>query len=120
MSEMTKLVKHIHDHVHWMYRNHQSSFIGVFTSRENVQGVFDAIIRLVAELEHWPDPITYNYATFQIANQTLYLRCGIMLEVLQRPHSHPDGGEHRYIDLDVEKYTKVFFDFSPSLEDDHY
>lgn len=116
MSEMTPFVKRVHDHISWNFRNRVSTYVGVYASPENVQGVFNAIIQLIAETEKWPEPITYNYATFQIANQTLYLRCGILLEVLQRPYAHPDGGDKAWVDVDVSKYTQLFYDLTPSHE----
>lgn len=120
MTEQTAFAKGVGGHVQWKLRNRESSFICVYASPENVQNVFNEIIRVVAEAEHWPEPINYNYATFQIANQTLYLRAGIMLDVYQRMYLQ-EGVEDASLNLDVEKYTKLFFDLSPSaMAEDRY
>lgn len=103
----------IANHVRYCYNNRQSTFVGAFVAPESVDLIHNGIIDLVAELEGWLEPINYSYSTFKTANQTLYFRFGIMVEVFWR---QPAGFEN-YAEFDVEKYTKLFFEWKPTTTD---
>lgn len=100
-------------HVRFCALNRQSSFVGALVAPETVDLIHNGIIDLVAELDNWPSPVNYNYSTFQTANQTLYFRYGIMIEVFWRPVAPPDPS-NKYVEFDVEKYSKVFFEWKPT------
>lgn len=111
MSECnTNIHQRIVDHVRFCYKNRQSTFVGAYVAPETVDLIHNGIIDLVAELEGWLEPISYSYSTFQTANQTLYFRFGIMVEVCWRQ----PNGIGNFLECDVEKYTKLFFEWKPT------
>ncbi|ARV76815.1 hypothetical protein PHABIO_184 [Pseudomonas phage Phabio] len=106
----TPLHQRLVDHVRFCTRNRQSSFIGAFVAPETVDLIHNGIIDLVAEIEGWLQPINYSYNTFKTANQTLYFRFGIMVEVCWRQPCTLQP----FLEQDVEKYTKLFFEWKPT------
>lgn len=110
-----KLHDRIVDHIKFCARNRQSSFIGALVAPESVEPIHNGIIDLVAGMENWTQPVSYSYNTFKTANQTLYFRYGIMIEVFWRQPAPPDG--EKYMEFDTEKYTKLFFEWTPTQTD---
>lgn len=111
IQELSPLHDRIVNHVRYAAKSHQSSFIGAYVRPETMTLIHNGVIDLVAELENWMQPVNYSTANFEIANQHLYLRCGILIEVFQRPVLFP--GE-MHIQLDVEKYTRFYFEWAKS------
>lgn len=111
-DSIVSIQQRVVDHVRFCYSNRQSTFVGAFVAPESVDLIHNGIIDLVAELEGWPEPISYSYNTFKIANQTLYFRTGIMIDVLWRPNNLSN-----FFECDVEKYTKLFFEWKPTTTD---
>lgn len=107
-----KLHERVIAHIDYCARNCQSTFVGALVAPESVEPIHNGIIDLVAKMEGWPQPINYTFATFQTANQTLYFRFGILIEVFWRQPAPPDG--EKYVELDTEKYTKLFFEWTPT------
>lgn len=106
-----KLHERVLEYIRFCVSSRKSAFIGAFVAPETVDPIHNGIIDMVAEMEGWLQPVNYNYATFKIAHQTLFFRFGITLEVPLRPTVSTD---RQYLEQDVEKYTKLFFEWQPS------
>lgn len=108
-----ELHQRVIEHVRYCANNHQSSFIGIYSAPETVGLIHNGIIDLVAEREGWLQPITYSYEMFKVASQTLYFRHSILIEVMWRPICP----EKIFLELDVTKYTKLFFEWKSTTTD---
>lgn len=116
MTDTRSLDVRLGMHLQWCIRQHRSSFIGAFMAPERVQLAMNKVIDIVAEMEGWLQPVNYTHSNFVIANQTLYLRHAIMVDIIQRPYANPNPLEE-HVDVDCEKYTKLYFDLAPSAID---
>lgn len=95
----------------------QGDSICVYAAEQNVISVMTAVTSFVAENEQWGPTDCTTYSAFNLAKERLYLMHSILIEVNQKPMSHPDWS---HMQLDVSGYATLFYDLELNVSDPYF
>lgn len=95
----------------------QGDSIGIRAAEQNVLPIMTAITQYVAEIESWGPTDCTTYNSFNLAKQRLYLMHNILIDLHQKPMSHPDWSHEQ---LDVGGYSTLFYDHELNVSDPYF
>lgn len=108
------ITKGIISHLTYCLRYRHSSAILISAAEQNVSLVMAEVVKFVAQNESWGETDPYSYSSFEVAKSCLYLKYNVLIDVLQKPMSHPDNS---FMNFDVTGYNKVFYDLTLNASD---
>lgn len=114
MSHISALIASITNHIGYCIKHRNSSAIKLYIAEQNLTLLVSEINKFYITLKEWALTDTTSYSVFEVVKQDLYLNHSILIEVYQKPMSHPDSN---HLDLDTEGYTKIYFDLDLNTSD---
>lgn len=88
----------------------------VHVAFQNTLDVRAAITEYVAKIDNWSVVDPSSYSAFDTAVQTLFLKHGIFIRVLQKANYNPD---YPFDEIDSSGFNKVYIDHAQNA-DPHY
>lgn len=117
MLETNNFASKIIRHIEWLVRYNQGSSMLVQAAEQNVLHVMAAIVSYVANKESWGETDVTSWSTYEVAKQRLYLGHSILIDLVQKPMSHPDVS---FVEFDTERYSKIFYDLELNASDPYF
>lgn len=118
---MSNCVEHftgrIVEHLRRCISNGQSSSILIYAATQNNIPVMVAITKFVAEIENWGPTDYTTFNSFNLAKQRLYMMHNLLLDLHQKPMSHP---EWSHTQIEVGGYSTLFYDHELNADDPYF
>ncbi len=117
MSHVEHFAENIIDTLKHRIKYNQADSILIRAAEQNIIPIMTAITQYVAEIEEWGPTDCTTFNSFNLAKQRLYFRYNILIDLHQKPMSHPDWSHEQ---LDVSGYSTLFCDHELNASDPYF